>query len=68
MLSLLGVPELIAKDRADYAGIAGRLAGDEPWRRDLRGRIASGHARLFDTAQPIERMHSIVQAEASRST
>jgi hypothetical protein len=36
MLSLLGVPELIAADHAGYLAIAARLAGDESWRRSSR--------------------------------
>ena len=39
MLSLLGVPELIARDRADYVSLASRLIAEPAWRRSLADRI-----------------------------
>src|SRR4029077_4640326 len=39
MLKLLGVPELIARDRGDYVAIATRLIADVAWRRELSERI-----------------------------
>ena len=42
MLSLLGVPELIAADAGEYLSITARLAGDEAWRRELGGAYRHG--------------------------
>ena len=39
MLGLLGLPELVAHDRADYLAIAARLVRDAGWRRELTARI-----------------------------
>ena len=65
MLALLGVgDELVARDRAGYATIASRLAADPAWRRDLRHRIDERQERLFDSAAPIERLHSLLEEEA----
>ena len=67
MLSLLGVPELIAADRADYLAIAARLAGDETWRRELATRIGAAQSRLFDVSDAIERLQLLLQADDIRA-
>ena len=66
MLSLLGVPELIAADRAGYLSIAARLAGDQGWRRELAGRIGAAQAQLFDVSDAIERLQLLLQADDIR--
>jgi protein O-GlcNAc transferase len=63
MLSLLGVPELIAADHAGYLSIAARLAGDEDWRRQLAARIGAAQSRLFDVPDAIERLQLLLQAD-----
>ena len=63
MLSLLGVPELIAGDHAGYLSIAARLAGDESWRRELAARIGAAQSRLFDVSDAIERLQLLLQAD-----
>jgi CRISPR-associated protein Csy1 len=63
MLSLLGVPELIAADHAGYLSIAARLAGDESWRRELAARIGAAQSRLFDVSDAIERLQLLLQAD-----
>jgi CRISPR-associated protein Csy1 len=63
MLSLLGVPELIAADHAGYLSIAARLAGDESWRRELATRIGAAQSRLFDVSDAIERLQLLLQAD-----
>jgi protein O-GlcNAc transferase len=67
MLSLLGVPELIAADRADYLAIAARLAGDETWRRELAARIGAAQSRLFDVSDAIGRLQLLLQADDIRA-
>jgi protein O-GlcNAc transferase len=66
MLSLLGVPELIAEDHAGYLAIAARLAGDHPWRRELAARIGAAQSRLFDVSDAIERLQLLLQADDIR--
>src|SRR5207248_8708707 len=39
MLRLMGLPQLIARDRHDYLAIANRLVVDVPWRTKLREEI-----------------------------
>jgi predicted O-linked N-acetylglucosamine transferase (SPINDLY family) len=63
MLSLLGVPELIATDHAGYLSIAARLAGDEGWRRELAARIGAAQSRLFDVSDAIERLQSLLASD-----
>jgi len=66
MLSLLGVPELIAADHAGYLSIAARLAGDEGWRRELAERIGAAQSRLFDVSDAIDRLQQLLQADDIR--
>ena len=53
MLKLLGVPDLIAKDEADYVQIAGKLASDVAWRSALSAKIHANDAALFADEAPI---------------
>jgi predicted O-linked N-acetylglucosamine transferase (SPINDLY family) len=63
MLSLLGVPELIATDQAGYLSIAARLVGDESWRKELAARIGAAQSRLFDVSEAIERLQSLLASD-----
>ncbi|MGH8714593.1 MAG: tetratricopeptide repeat protein, partial [Casimicrobiaceae bacterium] len=67
MLSLLGVPELIAGDRADYLAIAARLAEDGAWRRELAGRIGAAQPSLFDVPDAIDCLQALLQADDVRA-
>ncbi len=67
MLSLLGVPELIAADDADYQAIIRRIVGDEAWRRELGARIVAAQSRLFDVSDAIERLQLLLQADDIRA-
>jgi len=61
MLNLLGVPELIARDRAGYSAIAARLIADAAWRRELSARIRSAQGRLFDVRDAIASLETLLQ-------
>ncbi len=63
MLSLLGVPELIARDRADYVALASRLSADPAWRQSLAGRIRSAHGQLFNIGIANARLQDLLQAD-----
>ena len=65
MLELLGVRELIARDRADYLRIAARLIADRAWRRELAGRIRAGRANLFDVSDAIGSLQNLLQTGAA---
>ena len=54
MLAQVGVPELVARDEADYVAIAARLASDRDWRDGISLRIDRGADRLFDDPAPVE--------------
>ena len=62
MLALVGAPELVARDAADYVAIASRLASDAAWRDELSQRIERGAARLFDDPSPVEAFASALEA------
>jgi predicted O-linked N-acetylglucosamine transferase (SPINDLY family) len=64
MLGLLGLPELIARDRADYLAIAARLGGDADWRRECALRIRAGQHRLFDVPDAIAALQAVLQTGA----
>jgi len=60
MLSLLGVPELVARDEEDYRGIAARVIADRGWREDIVRRIASAQGKLFDVADAIDALQAFL--------
>jgi CRISPR-associated protein Csy1 len=62
MLSLLGIPELIARDEGDYARIAARLIAEVGWQRELAQRIAGARDSLFDVPDAIDRLQDFLQA------
>jgi predicted O-linked N-acetylglucosamine transferase (SPINDLY family) len=64
MLELIGVPELIARDRADYLDIGGRIVGDAAWRRELATRIRGGKGHLFDVPDAVESLQVLLQTGA----
>ena len=65
MLRILGMDELVARDREDYVRIAVRLGRDETWRREVRSRIAGGVAALFDQQAPVEALGDFLEAAAA---
>jgi predicted O-linked N-acetylglucosamine transferase (SPINDLY family) len=64
MLRLVGVPELIARDRADYLAIAAKLIGDAGWRKELSGRIRAARAELFDRPEAVAALAHLLQEDA----
>jgi predicted O-linked N-acetylglucosamine transferase (SPINDLY family) len=67
MLGLLGVSELVARDRADYLAIAARLIADAPWRRQLAATIRGAQDRVFDVPGAIESLQTLLQTGALRA-
>ncbi|HEY2864975.1 MAG TPA: tetratricopeptide repeat protein [Casimicrobiaceae bacterium] len=63
MLALLGVPELVAGDRAAYLAITARLTGDEAWRRGLATRILAARPQLFNVSDAIDRLQQLLQSD-----
>jgi CRISPR-associated protein Csy1 len=61
MLAQVGVPELCARDAADYVAIATRLASDREWREALSARIDRGATRLFDDPAPVEALAAALE-------
>jgi CRISPR-associated protein Csy1 len=61
MLHLIGVPELVAADRAGYQALVARLVGDATWRAALRTRIRAGHDGIFDARDAIEPLQRLFQ-------
>ncbi|HUH91969.1 MAG TPA: tetratricopeptide repeat protein [Casimicrobiaceae bacterium] len=61
MLAILGVPELIARDDAEYRGLVTRLMRDADWRNALRKRIRDSHCRLFDTSDALKPLQNLFQ-------
>jgi protein O-GlcNAc transferase len=53
ILTRLGMPELIARDRADYVAIAARLGNNPAWRAEVTARIAERSAVLYDDPVPV---------------
>ena len=62
MLGLLGIGELAARDREDYARIAARLAGDRAWREGIAARIRAGSGALFDRPEPVAALADFLES------
>jgi protein O-GlcNAc transferase len=67
MLSLLGVPDLIASDRAGYIALAARLITEPAWRLSLADRIRAAQGRLFDVGDANARLQQLLQADDIRA-
>ncbi len=65
MLRLLGVEELVARDRADYVAIASRLVRDTAWRASLAQRIRDHHPRLFGRGDALARLVQLIESEVA---
>ena len=63
MLTLAGVPELVARDADDYVAIASRLVRERASRDALSQRLVEGHPRLFDDGAPIDAFARWLQDE-----
>jgi len=64
MLGLLGIGELVARDREDYVRIAARLAGDRAWREGVAARIRGGSGTLFDRPEPVAALAGFLESAA----
>ena len=64
MLREVGVPQLVAKSRDDYVGIATRLVQDRDWRAHLGARIRAGLDELFDARAPMDAFARLLSESA----
>ena len=70
MLDIVGVPELVAKDRDELVATAVRLGGDRAERKAISERIASGRGALFERDEPVRALEDFLAraaAEPSRT-
>jgi protein O-GlcNAc transferase len=66
MLTAMGLAELIARDRGDYADIALSIARDRRRRIDLETRILAAQGRLFGDVAPIRHLEDFFLAVADQ--
>jgi predicted O-linked N-acetylglucosamine transferase (SPINDLY family) len=64
MLRMLGVPELVATDAADYVRRAVEVAADPQRRSSLSGAILAGLPRLFDREEPLAALNDFLERAA----
>jgi CRISPR-associated protein Csy1 len=65
MLRALGLEELVARDREDYARIATDLARDPARRRDVAARVAARAGELFDQQAPLKALAEFLESAAA---
>ena len=65
----MGIKELIAENAETYIDLALRLAGDLPFREEMKKRIAENNHHLFERHEAVRDMESffIAAVEASRN-
>jgi CRISPR-associated protein Csy1 len=62
MLTLMGIQDLIAGNRAEYLAIARKLVTDPSWRLGIRARIRAAHPRLFGVRDALEPLQRVFQS------
>jgi predicted O-linked N-acetylglucosamine transferase (SPINDLY family) len=65
MLEIVGVPELVAKDREELVATAVRLGGDRAERQAVSDRIAAGRGALFERDEPVRALESFLESLGS---
>lgn len=68
ILTRLGLPELIARDPADYVAIAARLGNDPVWRASIMAKIAERSAVLYDDPAPVAALAAWLEQVARRES
>jgi len=61
MAQILGVPELVARDPAEYVDIAVRLGKSPDERRALAERLAANRAALFERDEPVRALERFLE-------
>jgi predicted O-linked N-acetylglucosamine transferase (SPINDLY family) len=60
MLQIVGVPELVARDREELVATAVRLGRNRDERRGFSERIAAGRAALFEREEPVRALEDFL--------
>jgi protein O-GlcNAc transferase len=68
ILTRLGLPELIARDRADYVAIATRLGREPEWRAAIMAQIAERSAVLYDDPAPVKALAAWIEQAVARQS
>ena len=63
MLEIVGVPELVARDREGLVATAVRLGSDPAERRALSERIAAGRGALFERDEPVRALEAFLEQQ-----
>lgn len=61
MLTLMGIEELIAKDKEDYVRIAVKLGTDKTYRQAMSEKILANHDKVFDDPKPIVALQDFIR-------
>lgn len=67
MLEIVGVPELVARDREELVAMAVRIGRDPHERRALSERIVAGRSRLFEREEPIRALEEFLLRAANEA-
>jgi protein O-GlcNAc transferase len=66
ILKRMGMTELITDTQAQYIALAVRLAEDAAYRQDVKNRIATARAVLFDDVEPVRALQTFLFEAAKR--
>ncbi len=67
MLTLMGLEELIAKDKEDYVRIAVKLGTDKAYRQATSEKIIANHDKVFDDPKPIDALQDFLRGAVAKS-
>lgn len=60
MLKMMGLDELIARDKKDYVAIALRLGADSAWREEIRQQISQNTDKVFENELPVKELEQFL--------
>jgi protein O-GlcNAc transferase len=68
ILKRMGMTELITSTEEEYVALAVRLVEDAAWRQDVKNRMATTRAVLFDDVEPVRALQAFLLQVAKRAS
>jgi predicted O-linked N-acetylglucosamine transferase (SPINDLY family) len=67
MLKVMGLDDCIVRDLESYVEVAAMLGTDQAFNAQIRARIKTGHAKLYDDLEPIRALEGVIEERVGAS-